>query len=237
MSRRFLAALVSLFVVVCMQHAVCGEAALQSTKNKSLCESSSPSWDCYGELEISISMVAVDESKLIPFSCLQVRHFSNEELRVESNFFPDKSTKIYFFAMPSRVELFQGWELSERPFDIVLTEQTPVIKILRAAFPSGPKSIGRQRQAAVAQVTKYVYPIGDRKEKISVIAHRTDEGEIQIQFNDFGEPIGPYQVFVTWKAAQPTPLHDDYPITQAKNKIGLRFEHLGDARRTSLNSN
>lgn len=230
MFRKILVRLYPFLIAACMQHAVGSEVPLPRGQVEHLCKSGALSWDCYGAIAVSVSMIGEDESKLIPFSRLKIHHFSNEELWVESDSSPENSVKVYVVTMPSKIELFQGWGPTERPFEIVWEEQAWVIKILKAAFPNGPGTVGKQRQSVVARVTKYVYPIGDRNEKIPVIANATEEGEIQIQFNDFGEPIGPYQVRATWRRRPLAPLGDDYSVTSMTAKLGRKYETLAGAR-------
>jgi hypothetical protein len=102
-------------------------------------------------MEVVVSMIGGGESKLIPFSRLIIHHFSNDELRVESDTYPENAVQIYFVAMPSKIELFQGWGVTERPFERVLEEQASVVKILKAAFPDGPGSVAKGRQSVMAR--------------------------------------------------------------------------------------
>lgn len=228
--RKTLVRLFPFLIAVCMQHAVGSGKILPMGQADHLCQSGALSWDCYGAMEVMVSMIGGDESKLIPFSRLIIHHFSNNELWVESDSFPENAVQIYFVAMPSKIELFQGWGQTERPFEVVLKEQASVVKILKAAFPDGPGSVGKQRQTVMARVTKYVYPIGEKSENIAVIAYKTDEGEIQTQFNASGEPMGPYQIRASWRRRPLAPLGDGYSVKAMKTKLGRKYETLAQAR-------
>lgn len=230
MTQKIFAWVIAAFLSTGMHHATGSDTPSSAASRGAACTSDMLTWDCYGTLEVSISLIDDEATIVVPFLVQKITHFSNQELLVERESFGEKSKETYLVSSSSGVELFDGWELTETPLKWVLDENISVMKVVKAGFPHGPASIQQERQRSSARVKQYIFPIGDTMQSIPTVAYRTDDGKIHIEFNDIGEPIGPYQVHVTWTHSTLDPLPEDYSTAKMKTKSGQQFKNLGEAR-------
>ncbi len=220
----------------CMAGPAVGQAAQTQMRGAAACATDTVAWSCYGALDAAMHFLT-DSRQRIPFLRYRVQRFSNQELRAEEESFEEKEAKQgrtikrYFMVMPSRVELFQGWSDWESPSKSLANELDQVIDTLQAAFPNGPHSIGQKRQQATGTVKRYAYPVGEVSEKKLVTAWTSKDGAIHFQYDDVGEPVGPYEVVGTWQQTISSPWKNDYPLPDTQSNVGQQFRNLGEARR------
>lgn len=201
------------------------------------CDLGDSQWSCFGSIETVISIDADLPAKPIPMFRHRIVLFTNQELLIEKESFHEtpqgeSRTATYFLPRPSMVGLSKGWtwETPETGSWRSIEEQRVICETLQAAFPGGAASISEQQQIVVAKIKAFVYPIGEVMENRAVTAWKDDDGTIHFRYKAVGEPIGPYEVFVTWRKTRPEPWPDNHPLPGAASNPERRFQNLGEAR-------
>lgn len=195
-----------------------------------------PGWEDCGTLEVSI-FFKQDQGGSVAHPLVmrsRLQNFANRERRTENAFYqPEEQGKsrlvgrqVYMVALPSRVELFQGWQATDPPPKMITNEQLADLNILRAAFPRGPTAVGVKPRSAVGLVpSEDGTPIPH-----TVTAWKGADGVIHYGYKDTDQ-IGNFDLSGTCTLALPAPLADSTPMRQAGSNVRRQFDTLGAARR------
>jgi len=193
-------------------------------------------WRCYGALEVEVSMVHPEgglnsEKKILSMLDLRFEDeisMSQMQMVLEDAQPYERVLKSFIQIPHVQTSLYKNGSSAE--FRSMGTDALGLLEVAVAAFPQGPVALGRREQTAIAEIKSYHYPVGNKIDKIRVKVKKAANGNIDIEYTRFGEPIGLYIVRAKWHRNLLKPLPDDYSLQDWRGENGEKFTSLKEAR-------